>query len=79
MFLGAAGGVCWPRCADVAPGLTGDIGRGILDADASGFLTGAFLSEPFFMARNAGDHMAIPARTETVISPCRKLNLKRFA
>lgn len=76
MFLAAAGGVCWPRCGRVAPEGTGDIGRGIRDPGASGFLPGIFLTEPFFIARNAGYHMAIPGRSETSISLCRKLNLK---
>lgn len=79
MLLGAAGGVCGPRCGDVAPEVTGDIGWGIWDADACGFLSAAFLTEPFFIARNAGYHMATPGGTETIISLCRKLNLKKFA
>lgn len=76
MLLAAAGGVCWPRCGDVAPEVTGGIGWAVWDADACAFLPVAFLTEPFFMATNAGYHMAIPARTETITSLCRKLNLK---
>lgn len=75
MLLWAAGGACWPRC-DVAPELAGDIGWGIRDTDACGFLPEYFLTEPFIIARNAGYHMAISGRTETNISLCRKLNLK---
>lgn len=76
MVLWAAGDVCWPRCGDGAPELTGDIGWGIWGADTCGFLPEAFLTEPFFIAKNAGYHMAISGRTETNISLCTKLNLK---
>lgn len=58
MLLQADGDACWLRGdGDLVLGLTGDIGLGVREADVCGFLLNAFLSEPFFIARNTEYHM----------------------